>query len=118
MNHPDARLVALADPSREGSEYAATLGVTWHADYRDMLEDDDLDGVIVAVPNALHVAAGMACLEKDLPMLMEKPVADTIAGAQALVSASTAKDVPILVGHHRRHSPDILEGRRAIQASI
>ena len=114
--HAGTRLVALADPSPEAVAYAASLGVPHHANYIEMLDQERLDAVIVALPNALHVEAGLACVERGLPMLMEKPIAENVATAMRLVEAAEAARVPMLVGHHRRHSPDIREARRAIAA--
>ena len=67
------------------------------------------------MPNHLHVEAGLACIRRGIPSLVEKPVADTIPSARALVEASEAAGVAVLVGHHRRHSPDIRAARRAIR---
>ncbi|APW40672.1 hypothetical protein RD110_13075 [Rhodoferax koreense] len=116
LKHPGTVLVALADPSPEAVGYAASLGVPHYASYLEMLDKEALDAVIVALPNALHVEAGLACVERQLPMLMEKPIAENVAAAMRLVDAAEAAGVPMLVGHHRRHSPDIREARRAVQA--
>ena len=51
-------------------------------------------------------------------MLAEKPLADGIAEARSLLQALRVKGVPVLVGHHRRHSPvaesarDVIKGGR------
>ncbi|MBY6030187.1 Gfo/Idh/MocA family oxidoreductase [Halomonas sp. DP8Y7-1] len=112
----DATLAAIADVTDAGRAFADGLGVPCYTDYLQMLDQVELDAVIVALPNALHVEAGLACIERGLPTLMEKPIADTVAGALALADASEAAGVPMLVGHHRRHSPDMVESLRAIQA--
>ena len=116
LKNPAAQLVALADPSPESVAYAASLGVPHHARYEDMLAREQLDAVIIALPNALHVEAGLACVARGLPMLVEKPIAESVAAALELVEAAEQADVPLLVGHHRRHSPDIREAKRAIDA--
>ena len=114
--HPDATLVAVADPSPAAADFAEANGAAYFADYQAMLDATRPDGAIVALPNQLHLAAGLACIARGIPCLMEKPVADTVAAARELAKASEAADVPILVGHHRRHSPDIAEARRLVQA--
>ena len=114
--HPDATLVGVADPAPSAVAYAEANGVAHFADYDAMLDATRPDGAIVALPNQLHRAAGLACIARGIPCLMEKPVADTIAAARVLAQASEDSGVPILVGHHRRHSPDIAEARRLVQA--
>jgi predicted dehydrogenase len=114
-NHPHAELVAIADVSPDGQAHAKELGIPCYARYETMLDEIKPDGAIVALPNQMHVAAGLACVERGVPMLMEKPVADTVPAALRLANASEAAGVPILIGHHRRHSPDIRAARRAVQ---
>lgn len=110
----DTRLAAIADVTEAGRALADEHGVRCHSDYREMLAS--VDAVIVALPNALHRDAGLACIEAGLPTLMEKPIADSLAAGLELAEASEAAGVPMLVGHHRRHSPDMVAAHRAIQA--
>ena len=113
--HPVAELVGLADTSPSARESASRLGLPLHSDYAAMLDEVRPDGAIIALPNHLHVPAGLACIERGIPCLVEKPVADTTQAAQLLVRASELGGVPVLVGHHRRHSPDIREAGRIVQ---
>jgi predicted dehydrogenase len=112
--HPDAVLVALADVSSEAESLAASRDASYFAEYTRMLDEVRPDGAIVALPNQLHLEAGLACVDRGIPTLVEKPIADTVAAARTLVEAAEQSGVPILVGHHRRHSPDIREARAAI----
>jgi len=57
------------------------------------------------VPNQMHVKAGLACIARKIPIIVEKPVADSVAEALELVETGETANVPILVGHHRRHNP-------------
>lgn len=77
----------------------------WHADLGDYLSRHKPDGAIVATPNQLHLPHGLACLDAGIPILIEKPLADNVINAQALVDRAKAVGAPLLVGHHRRHSP-------------
>ena len=63
------------------------------------------DGAIVAVPNQMHVKVGLACIARKIPIIVEKPVADSVAEALELIEAGERANVPILTGHHRRHNP-------------
>lgn len=110
-----ATLAGIADNGPAGQFIADKFKVPLFDDYRQMLDQLRPDGAIVALPNQLHAAAGIACAERHIPCLVEKPVTDTLANARALVAAGARYDVPLLVGHHRRHSPDI-SGARALIA--
>lgn len=113
--HPGVELVAIADTTPQAAALAADCGAALHADYRTLLRTERLDGAIVALPNQLHLEAGLACIAHGVPMLMEKPVADSLASASALADAVERSGVPLLVGHQRRHSPDIVAARRSIR---
>lgn len=112
--HPGATLAAITDVAPAVETYAREHGVAFHSDYERMLDEVRPDGAIVALPNTLHLPAGLACVQRKIPVLVEKPIADTVASALALVTAAEASGVPILVGHHRRHSPDMQAAREAI----
>lgn len=96
---------AIADPMPAAEKEAAARGVPWYSDYVAMLDAVKPDGVIVATPNQLHVPAALACVARGIAVLVEKPVADTLAAARKLVAAAAAAGVPVLIGHHRRHNP-------------
>ncbi|MBT2325812.1 Gfo/Idh/MocA family oxidoreductase [Variovorax paradoxus] len=96
--------VAFADPSPGAAVLAAEAGLPLYPDLEAMLAAERPDGVVLATPNALHVPGALACVRSGVPALVEKPVADSLADAARLADAVEASAVPVLVGHHRRHS--------------
>lgn len=102
---PNYTLAGVADPSPEAAAEAGKLGYAFYATIDELLDQSKPDGVVVAVPNQLHVSTGLACIERGIPILIEKPVADTVAEALRLVRAAEAAGVATLTGHHRRHNP-------------
>jgi predicted dehydrogenase len=58
----------------------------------------------------------MECVAAGIPMLVEKPLAADVASAERLVEAAEAAQVPILVGHHRRHNSLIRKAKEAIDS--
>ncbi len=56
----------------------------------------------------------MACIERGIPSLVEKPIAHTLEAALQLADAVERSGVPVLVGHQRRHSPDIAKARQLV----
>lgn len=115
---PRTRLCAVVDPTPASKEFAAGKGVP-HVDSLEALfakGSSKPDGVILATPNHLHVAGALICAEHGVPALIEKPVADSLAAGRQLVDALARKPVPMLVGHHRRHSSTLQLARRTIES--
>ncbi len=115
VRHDEVAPGAIADPSEAARRLAEGLGVPWFADYREMLEHAAISAAIVATPNATHAEIGIACIARGLPLLMEKPVADSVEDGLRLCEASEAAGVPLMVGHQRRHNP-ILRRAKALIA--
>lgn len=111
-----ARLVGIADPAPAARVFAEGLGVPWFADHRAMLDAVRPEMAIVATPNQLHLPVALDAIDRGIATLVEKPVATTVAEGEALAEAAAKADVPVLVGHHRRHNPIIREARRLIGA--
>ena len=60
----------------------------------------------------------MACVEAGVPALIEKPVAHKLADDERLFKATQASTVPLLVGHHRAHSPLLAQARAVVQQGL
>ena len=105
--HAQCELVAIAEPMPAAAAAAAERGVAVYPSLDRLLADVGPDGVIVATPNELHVPQAMACIAAGVPVLVEKPVAGRLDEALRLAQWAAGSKVPVLVGHHRRHSPVI-----------
>lgn len=116
LTHPEVSLAGVADPSEAARDWAATLGVPWAAEPADLLDRVRPGAAIVATPNAMHTEVGLACVARQVPALIEKPVAHTVASAQGLAEAARAAGVPMLVGHQRRHNAAVQRAREMIRA--
>jgi predicted dehydrogenase len=114
-NEPLSTPVAIADPTPEAAAFAAARGLAHFADHEAMLDTVRPDGAIIAAPNALHAPIGLACAARKVPMLVEKPIAETVEAAEALVAAGARTGTPVLVGHHRRYNPIIEKAREIVQ---
>ena len=112
----EGELAGVVDPSPEARDVAATLEAAWFSSLGEMLCEMRPDGVVVATPNRLHVPQALECVAAGVPVLVEKPLADTPAAARDLVRAAREARVPLLVGHHRRHNPLISAARAQIEA--
>jgi predicted dehydrogenase len=111
---PSVSLVAIVDPAIEAQAMANRLDVPRFTDTDAMLRDTVPDGVIIATPNALHAPVGIACASRGVHILVEKPLADTVTAAEALVASARGNGVHLLVGHHRRHNPIIRKAKEIV----
>lgn len=107
-------LCAVVDPSEAGADVAAEFGAPHFAALQDCLAAIRPDGAIVATPNDLHRAHAIACMEAGVPVLIEKPIADTLDAADQIVEAIARTGTPALIGHHRRHNPIVKRAKTAI----
>ena len=116
LKYKDAKLVAVADPDPTAEKYAKEIGVDYFSSLSEMLSSSSLDGVIIATPNNLHVEHGIECIKKNIPSLIEKPLASTAQDATIISKASEDSGVPVLVGHHRRHNPIIKAAKKIVDS--
>ncbi|MEL6793094.1 MAG: Gfo/Idh/MocA family oxidoreductase [Pseudomonadota bacterium] len=106
----------IVDPTEDACVFAEARGLAWRSDLGEALSEDLADGYIIATPNQLHVEAGLACVAAGRPALIEKPIADRAEDAARLVATAEAANVPLLIGHHRRHNPIIETAKARITA--
>src|SRR6478735_6497138 len=97
---PGATLSAIIDPAPAGRAFAEERNVPWYPAFDALPPSEKPDGVIVATPNQLHVANGLELVAAGIPILVEKPLADSVDSARKLVEAAETAGVPLLVGHH------------------
>ena len=107
-------LAAIADPAPAAKEIAAAANVPLHDTLRELLACAQVDAVIVATPNALHVEDALACIEAGVPALIEKPLAHTVAAGERLREAAERTGARLLVGHHRRHGAIMARAREVV----
>src|SRR5580698_3916211 len=98
---PGSTLVGVADPSVQARDkVAAELGVTAHADYRELL--GAVDAVSIVTPTPAHYEAAKAFLDAGAHVLVEKPMTATIAEAESLVTLARQAGRVLQVGHLER----------------
>ncbi len=111
-----ARLAAIVDPSEAARDLARNHGISYFTTPDACLAEMRPDGVVIATPNHLHAEHALLCLAESIPVLIEKPAADTLENAARIEDATASTGVPVLVGHHRRHNPIVARAREVISA--
>lgn len=105
-------LVGVADARPErAAEIAERLGCAAFSDYRDLAER--VEAVSLAVPTQSHAEIGADLLNRGIHVLVEKPIAADMAGADRLLDAEAASGKVLHVGHSERFNP-VLRGVRPL----
>jgi predicted dehydrogenase len=102
-----SKLIAVVDADAgAAAKVGAELGARGLQDYREIL--DQVDAVSLAVPTPLHHAIGRELLARGVHLLIEKPIATTVAEARELVALAKANGCVLQVGHLERFNPAIV----------
>jgi len=118
LEHPGAALVAAANwqaPSlaRLAERYGIARTTT---DWRALTADPEVDAAVIGTPNALHAEQAVAFLEAGKHVLVEKPMARTLAEADAMLAASRGSGAWLMVAHCWRFHPDVRALRARVEA--
>lgn len=89
-------------------------GVPWSTRLEDLLERADVDAVTIATPSGLHPSQALAALRSGKHVLVEKPIALTVADAQAVVTTGRKRGLVVATVSQRRFEPAV----RALKAAV
>ena len=81
-----AVMAGFADPNPSAALDPVFAKIKHYRDHLKLIEAEAPDGIIIAVPNADHVPVAMDCLAAGIPILVEKPIADSVESGRALVA--------------------------------
>lgn len=103
---PDVELVGVVDTDRARAERVASeLGTRAYTDHRPLLDRVDL--VSIVTPTGHHCAIARDFLHAGVAALVEKPIAEDLDQARALVELAAERDVLLQVGHVERFNPAV-----------
>jgi len=107
---PGVQLVAVVDTNRQrADEIAAAHGTKAYYDSAALA--GQVDAVTVAVPTELHRDIALPFLTSGVPVLVEKPMARSLAEADDMIAAAARAGVPLAVGHTERFNPAVETAR-------
>jgi predicted dehydrogenase len=121
QKHPNARIVALSDINTSAVEQVRTQynvdGAKIYGDYHDLLADDEIDAVSICTPNFLHATMAIDALEAGKHVLLEKPLAHTLADGERLAAKITEHpDQAFMIAFNNRYRPDSILLKQQIDA--
>jgi predicted dehydrogenase len=108
---PEVELVGVADLNQEHAQAVAhRLNTQAFSDYWPLL--NLVDAACIAVPTSQHVAVAREFLRRGIPLLIEKPLAADLAGAEELTALARQTGTLLQVGHIERFNPAFEELQR------
>ena len=110
----DGTVVAVADPDPTAQASAESAGIVAYDDAATMLGGSPCDALYVATPNNLHAPAVLAGTAAGVPVLCEKPMAATLADAEAMAAAVADSGILYGTAFDQRHHPAHIAMRDAI----
>lgn len=112
---PGVTLVGIADPDAAHREFVArTLGCDAYHDVASLLAAG-VDAVSIAAPTHLHHDIALTCITKGVHVLVEKPIASSVAEGRAMIAAARRAGVTLMVGHVERFNPAVEAIKDAIR---
>jgi predicted dehydrogenase len=112
-------LVGMAGTHRPASlAAAARFGVENVEDAAELFKRDDVDAVYIATPPFLHYAQAMAALKAGKHVIVEKPLALTVAQADELVAVARQRDRLVVANLMQRYNPLFDAVRRLVETRV
>jgi len=102
-----AEITAVMAPSQDKARDAAIAFSAAHAfdDFDRFITCDEIDAVILATPTQMHAEQGLKVMRAGKHVLIEIPMADSLADANALVAMQKQTGLIAMAGHVRRFNP-------------
>ena len=111
-----ANLHSIVDINKNATNLSKEYKVPLYSNVVELLNSNYLDAVIVATPNQLHETHTVSFLKKKIPVLLEKPIADSIMSANKIIKSSKKNKTPLLIGYHRRHNSIVSKVKNIIDS--
>jgi 2-hydroxy-4-carboxymuconate semialdehyde hemiacetal dehydrogenase len=104
---PGVEVISLAGSSREAAREVAQQWKIphWSGDLAESLAQPGLDAVILSTPTQMHANQGVQCMRAGKHVMIEIPMADSLADSERLVSVQRETSVVAMAGHTRRFNP-------------
>ena len=113
---PDTNLVAICDlDESRAREKATEYDINAYADFEGMLARESLDWIHLCAPVGTRLELARMAIEDGIPVLIEKPVAETIEEAEELERLVEEYDATVSVVHNRNFSPAMRRARDLVE---
>lgn len=115
---PRAEVTWVCDRNSRALHRAAALAPRARAttSFEDLLSSPDIEAVVLATPAVTHAEMAIACLERGLHVLVEKPLALSVSSAEAVARSAERAGTVVLVGHLMLYHPAVEYLRRLVES--
>jgi predicted dehydrogenase len=113
LDHVELVAVADADP-KKAELIGRRFKVPTYDDPLKMLDERKPDILSVAVPTSLHRKVTLEAIDRGVHVLVEKPIASTVAEAEEMIAAARARGIHLAVGHIERFNPAVIELKKRL----
>lgn len=112
-----AEVVAIADIIPEHlEEKSKEFGISdTYLDYNELLKREDIDAVVLPLPDQVHAEVAIAAMKAGKPVLCEKPMALDLEECREMVRVSKETGVPLMVGQIGRYTPSFVKAMDLIK---
>jgi phthalate 4,5-cis-dihydrodiol dehydrogenase len=115
--HPRFALAAAADPREEPrTAFARDFGGRTYEDFDALCADTSLGAIYIATPHQLHATQAVAALQAGKHVLVEKPLALTLADCDDVIAAARSTGRSVIVGHTHGFDANIMSLARLVQS--
>ena len=112
---PGVTLVGITDPlAAHRTRAEQMLDCKTYATVEELL-DVGIDAVTIAAPTHLHRDVSLACINRKIHVLVEKPIASSVEEGHEIVNAAKKAGVTLMVGHVERFNPAVAAIKQAIK---
>ncbi|SEB83632.1 4,5-dihydroxyphthalate dehydrogenase [Rhizobiales bacterium GAS188] len=119
VDHPGVRLVAASDPRRDALDrFAQDFGANVYATPEELCADPAVQAIYVASPHAFHADHVRMAAANRKHVLVEKPMALTIADCEAMIAAADSAGIHLLVGHSHSFDLPYLRTRELVKSGV
>lgn len=116
-NNPDSEIAGFFDPIRERAEILAKeYNARIYDSIEEMLEDSGIDAISVNSTNATHSTISIAVMKSGKHVLVEKPMATSLAEARDMVETSNKTDRVLMVAQNQRFVPAHMKARELVES--
>jgi len=100
---------------RVGKHIAKMYGCRWYMEYAELLKHEQIDGALVLSNDEFHAEHSIACIEKGIAVLVEKPITRSLVDSEKMCCLADKKKVPLMTVSNKRYSPPYFRAKKFVE---